>query len=266
MLSVVSADGSPGAQAWDALLVEVVLEGCRWSWGCVFARGLLAEAFDVDGDGGEYVLQVGLGLPAVSAVAHAEVTRWSGFLAHVTETCSDGQPNVITDVATMPATSADTEVLPDIHTRPERRRLRPDQHLVDGGYTSPAHLEQAEREHRITVVGPLPGNPTHQHRRGDGFARDDFRIDFDRQEVTCPMRDRLEGLWGDEDFAGGYPRDGRPGLSPAQLATVSVLQFPVRAVRPRCRRGRALPHRLQVRARPRARRPRLPPQRSDRFL
>ena len=39
------------------------------------------------------------------------------------------------------------------------------------------------------------------------------------------MRDRLDGLWGDEDFAGWYPRDGRPGISPAQLATVSVLQF-----------------------------------------
>ena len=35
----------------------------------------------------------------------------------------------------------------------------------------------------------------------------------------------LAGLWADEDFAGWYPRDGRPGISPAQLATVSVLQF-----------------------------------------
>ncbi|GHF41461.1 hypothetical protein GCM10010359_50130 [Streptomyces morookaense] len=39
------------------------------------------------------------------------------------------------------------------------------------------------------------------------------------------VRDRLDGLWRDEDFATWYPRDGRPGLSPAQLATVSVLQF-----------------------------------------
>jgi transposase len=36
------------------------------------------------------------------------------------------------------------------------------------------------------------------------------------------VRDRLGGLWEDEDFAGWYPRDGRPGISPAQLATVSV--------------------------------------------
>ncbi|MBS2547429.1 transposase [Catenulispora sp. NL8] len=39
------------------------------------------------------------------------------------------------------------------------------------------------------------------------------------------MRDRLDGLWSDEDFLGWYPRDGRPELSPAQLATVCVLQF-----------------------------------------
>ncbi|MFG2525801.1 hypothetical protein [Streptomyces sp. NPDC048527] len=32
------------------------------------------------------------------------------------------------------------------------------------------------------------------------------------------VRDRLDGQWCDEDFAGWYPRDGHPGISPAQLA------------------------------------------------
>ncbi|MFE4480291.1 MULTISPECIES: transposase [Streptomycetaceae] len=109
--------------------------------------------------------------PTARYARRGQVTRWTGFLAHVTETCSDDGPNVITDVATMSATSADTEVLPGIHTRLESRSLRPDQHLVDGGYTSLPHLEQAEREHRITLVGPLPGNPTRQHRRGDQLLR-----------------------------------------------------------------------------------------------
>ncbi|MFJ7209923.1 transposase [Streptomyces sp. NPDC098789] len=39
------------------------------------------------------------------------------------------------------------------------------------------------------------------------------------------VRDRLDELWRDEEFADWYPRDGRPSLSPAQLATVCVLQF-----------------------------------------
>ena len=36
---------------------------------------------------------------------------------------------------------------------------------------------------------------------------------------------QLVGENGFSDFASWYPRDGRPGISPAQLATVSVLQF-----------------------------------------
>ncbi|MEU8874056.1 transposase [Streptomyces javensis] len=39
------------------------------------------------------------------------------------------------------------------------------------------------------------------------------------------VRNHLGGLWCDEDFADWCPRDGRPGVSPAQLATVCVLQF-----------------------------------------
>ncbi|WP_079027876.1 transposase [Streptomyces rimosus] len=39
------------------------------------------------------------------------------------------------------------------------------------------------------------------------------------------IRDRLDVLFEDEEFAGLYPNDGRPGLSPGQLALVSVLQF-----------------------------------------
>ncbi|GLW75070.1 hypothetical protein Kpho02_73670 [Kitasatospora phosalacinea] len=39
------------------------------------------------------------------------------------------------------------------------------------------------------------------------------------------VRDHLEGLFTDEDFADWYPTDGRRGLSPARLALVSVLQY-----------------------------------------
>jgi transposase len=39
------------------------------------------------------------------------------------------------------------------------------------------------------------------------------------------MRDRLDVVFKDEEFADLFPKDGRPGLSPGQLALVSVLQF-----------------------------------------
>lgn len=50
--------------------------------------------------------------------------------------------------------------------------------------------------------------------------------------AACPkgapamlVRDRLDVLFEEEEFASLYPVDGRPGLSPGQLALVSVLQF-----------------------------------------
>lgn len=127
---------------------------------------------------------------------HGHIISWKGFAAHLTETCASDGPNVITDVATTASTTHDSQVLPGIHTRLSRRGLLPDEHLVDAGYTSLPHLEQAAREHHVTVSGPLKSNPTHQHRRGEGFARDDFHIDFDRQQVTCPQGQVSAGWHG----------------------------------------------------------------------
>ena len=94
--------------------------------------------------------------PAARYARRGQVTRWTGYLAHVTETCSADGPNVITDVATMPATSADTAAVAGIHARLERRGLLPGEHLADGGYTSLVHMERAGREHQVTLTGPLP--------------------------------------------------------------------------------------------------------------
>ncbi|WP_425824708.1 transposase [Streptomyces fractus] len=83
-----------------------------------------------------------------------------------------------------------------IHTRLKRRRLLPAEHLVDGGYTSVVHHNASARAHRVTMVGPLKTNNSHQHKSGDGFARENFIIDFDRREVTCP-NGKVSGNWND---------------------------------------------------------------------
>lgn len=44
-----------------------------------------------------------------------------------------------------------------------------------------------------------------------------------RNTTAMWIRDQLECLWSDEDFTDWYPREGRPGLSPTQLAIVCVL-------------------------------------------
>ncbi len=123
---------------------------------------------------------------------HGHIISWKGCAAHLTETCAPDGPKVITDVAT----THDSQVLPGIHTRLARRGLLPAEHLADAGYTSLPHLEQATRAHQATVSGPLRSNPTRQHRQNQGFARGDFHIDHDRQQVTCPQGQARAGWHG----------------------------------------------------------------------
>jgi Transposase DDE domain len=153
--------------------------------------------------------------PAARYARRGQVTRRAGFLAHVTETCSDDGP----DVATMPATSADTAAAPGIHARLEHRGLLPAEHLAGGGYTSLVPMERAGREHQVTLTGPLPGNRTRQHRTQQGYARDDFRIDFDRQEVTCPQGQVSNGWHGPYPTSSPTPPRSSSPASPGASAS-----------------------------------------------
>ncbi|MER5556827.1 IS1182 family transposase [Streptomyces sp. NPDC002793] len=161
---------------------------------------------------------------------HGHIISWKGFSAHLTETCAPDGPNVITDVATTAATTHDSKVLPGIHTCLHRRGLLPGEHLVDSGYTSLPHLEQAAREHQVTVTGPLPANPTRQHRRNEGFGRDNFHIDFDRQQVTCPQGQVSRG------WHGPYPTSS-PTAAPLILARFTRSQCQPCPVRTQCTRS-----------------------------
>ncbi|MEY9968541.1 transposase [Streptacidiphilus sp. MAP12-16] len=164
-------------------------------------------------------------------VRHGHIICWKGFAAYLTETCAPDSTNVITDVATTSAATNDGQALPGIHTRLARRGLLPAEHLVDGGYTSLVHLERAAREHQVTVTGPLPGNPTGQHRNNEGFDRDDFHIDFDRRQVTCPQGQVSAG------WHGPYPTSS-PTAAPLIVARFTKGQCQPCPDRPRCTNSR----------------------------
>ena len=51
------------------------------------------------------------------------------------------------------------------------------------------------------------------------------RSAFRKGSLAIRARDRLGAWCGDGAFAGVYGSRGRPGISPAQLAMVTVLQF-----------------------------------------
>ena len=85
-------------------------------------------------------------------------TQWVGYKLHLTETCEPGQPDLITQVLTTPATTPACTMGPAIAHDLAARDLLPGPHLRDSGYVDADFLVTAQRQHQIDVVGPPFGS------------------------------------------------------------------------------------------------------------
>jgi hypothetical protein len=72
---------------------------------------------------------------------------------HVTETCDDDTPHVITHVETMMATDQDVTVIDPLHQALEQQSRLPGVHLVDGAYTSDEKLVTSQHDYQIDLMG-----------------------------------------------------------------------------------------------------------------
>src|SRR5215472_6846356 len=117
-------------------------------------------------------------------------TTWTGYKVHLTETCEEDLPNLITHVATTDATVPDTEVLEPIHAHLATRDLLPAEHQVDAGYIDAGILVTAANVHQVDVLGPVRVDTNWQARQGQGFAAECFEIDWEAKCVTCPQGKR----------------------------------------------------------------------------
>jgi transposase len=115
-------------------------------------------------------------------------TLWDGYKVHLTETCEPDPdiPNLITNVATTVATVPDISMTDTVHAQLAQDGRLPGEHLVDAGYVDAHLLVQARREYGVTLTGPVAGVVSHQMAASNGFTGDDFTIDWDNQQVTCP--------------------------------------------------------------------------------
>ncbi|MDO9714330.1 IS1182 family transposase, partial [Paracraurococcus lichenis] len=112
---------------------------------------------------------------------------WIGYKVHLTETCDEGLPRIITEVQTTAGPIADGDVTTPIHHALQDKGLLPAQHLVDTGYIAAGVLVETQRDFGIDLVGPARANFRWQSQAGKGFGMDAFAIDWDAQQVTCPM-------------------------------------------------------------------------------
>jgi transposase len=114
-------------------------------------------------------------------------TRWTGYKVHLTETCEKESPHLITHVATTAATTTDEAMTETIHADLEQLDLTPGQHLLDSGYITAPILVSSQHQYGIEVLGPARGDVKWQANTEQGIDVSQFRIDWNRQQATCPQ-------------------------------------------------------------------------------
>ena len=113
-------------------------------------------------------------------------TTWIGYKVHLTETCDEDRPHLITHVETTPAPTVDRDALQPIHQALAAKDLLPGKHLVDAGYVDADQLVISARDHGVDLIGPTPKDNQWQARTEGAFTVQDFTLDWDQQLATCP--------------------------------------------------------------------------------
>jgi len=129
-------------------------------------------------------------------------SAWVGYKAHLTETCDDATPHVITHVETTPATTPDDNMLKPIHAALAAQALLPRDHLVDCGYTDAETLVESVQDYEVHIVGPVAADPSWQAREGTGYDQSAFTIDWETHTATCPHGKQSRKWQPDIDVAG----------------------------------------------------------------
>lgn len=131
-------------------------------------------------------------------------TKWTGYKVHLSETCDEDLPHLITNVHTTPATTQDVACTADIQTALYRKQLPPSRHLVDAGYVDADLLVQSAQIYGIELFGPTRINSSWQSREG-GIDATQFQVDWEHRQALCPAGKRSIG-WQECQIKVPYPR------------------------------------------------------------
>ncbi len=159
----------------------------RQIWIQQFSAGEGPIRLRSDADLPPAALLIGSPYDADARLSTKRDTTWNGYKVHLTETCDPDGPNLITDVQTTPATTADVCITATIHTALAERDLLPAEHYVDSAYPDAATLVTSRETHALDLVGPVHRDTSWQAQAGQGFDLACFAVDWDAQQVTCPQ-------------------------------------------------------------------------------
>jgi transposase len=126
---------------------------------------------------------------------------WVGYKVHLTESCDEGLPHLITDVHTTAATATDVKQLCAIQQRLAARGVLPAEQLADASYVCGSNLVSSHAR-QIDLVGPAYKDNTWQAKADGGFDVANFRVDWDNKAVSCP-EGRKSMRWSETETARG---------------------------------------------------------------
>lgn len=116
-------------------------------------------------------------------------TTWVRYKVRVTETCDEDAPRLVTHAETTLATTADGQVTTPIHTALQAQDLLPADHIVDTACRDAKLLVTSQQDYGVNLVGPTRQDTGWQARQdGNGFTAQDFKLDWEHQQATCPTR------------------------------------------------------------------------------
>lgn len=124
---------------------------------------------------------------------------WVGYKVHLTESCDEGSPSLITGVHTTPATSTDVRQLSDIQESLASSAVLPTEQLADAAYVS------GGQPHRkpyppIDLIGPAYQDKSWQAKAKEGFDVANFQVSWNKGVVTCP-KGKESILWSEAKTA-----------------------------------------------------------------
>ena len=113
-------------------------------------------------------------------------TWWVGYKVHLTESCDEDAPRLITHVETSRAGNGDVDVTPVIHQALKEKNLLPTEHLTDTNYAEAKQFVQSRQQYGIDLIAPTRADHKWQGKAKQGFDASSFQIDWGAQKVHCP--------------------------------------------------------------------------------
>ena len=113
-------------------------------------------------------------------------TWWVGYKVHLTESCDEDSPRLITHVETSRAGNGDVDVTPVIHQALKEKDLVPKEHLTDTNYAEAKQFVQSRHDYGIDLIAPTRADHKWQAKEQQGFDASSFQIDWDAHQATCP--------------------------------------------------------------------------------